>query len=241
MLNAANTTVQLSIAPAMRGRVMALYMMLVMGGTPLGAPIVGWVGATFGARWTLIGGGAMSVLGVLLAVAALPRAARRPPARAACGPCRRGRAETRAGGLNARRAPRLPTMHPRYRRLVITGALVGAVLLVVLRAAQVLHRCPSRSRRPRAASRDLVADDQALVRALGSGRRAGGAAPLAPGRAAPRRPQGPAGTCRSPGTTTPRRTPANHRDPGAPCSTSCSPSRSATGTSRPDRRPSSCG
>lgn len=69
MLNAANTTVQLSVAPAMRGRVMALYMMVVMGGTPLGAPVVGWVGATFGARWTLIGGGAMTVLGVLLAVA----------------------------------------------------------------------------------------------------------------------------------------------------------------------------
>jgi MFS family permease len=69
MLNSANTTVQLSVAPAMRGRVMALYMMVVMGGTPLGAPVVGWVGATFGARWTLIGGGAMTVLGVLLAVA----------------------------------------------------------------------------------------------------------------------------------------------------------------------------
>jgi MFS family permease len=68
MLNAANTTVQLSVTPTMRGRVMALYMMVVMGGTPLGAPVVGWVGATFGARWTLIGGGAMSVLGVLLAV-----------------------------------------------------------------------------------------------------------------------------------------------------------------------------
>jgi len=69
MLNAANTTVQLSVTPMMRGRVMALYMMVVMGGTPLGAPIVGWVGATFGARWTLIGGGAMTIFGVLLAVA----------------------------------------------------------------------------------------------------------------------------------------------------------------------------
>ena len=68
MLNAANTTVQLSVGPSIRGRVMALYMMLVMGGTPLGAPIVGWVGATFGARWTLIGGGAMSVIGVCVAV-----------------------------------------------------------------------------------------------------------------------------------------------------------------------------
>jgi MFS family permease len=68
MLNAANTTVQLSVSPGMRGRVMALYMMVVMGGTPLGAPVVGWVGATFGARWTLIGGGALTVFGVLLAV-----------------------------------------------------------------------------------------------------------------------------------------------------------------------------
>ena len=73
MLNAANTTVQLSVSPQMRGRVMALYMMLVMGGTPLGAPVVGWVGATFGARWTLIGGGAMTIVGVLLAVALFRR------------------------------------------------------------------------------------------------------------------------------------------------------------------------
>jgi MFS family permease len=69
MLNAANTTVQLSVPPEMRGRVMALYMMVVMGGTPAGAPFVGWIGATFGARWTLIGGGALTILGVLLAVA----------------------------------------------------------------------------------------------------------------------------------------------------------------------------
>ncbi|MCW2759092.1 MAG: major facilitator superfamily 1 [Nocardioidaceae bacterium] len=68
MLNAANTTVQLSTPPAMRGRVMALYMMLIMGGTPLGAPIVGWVGATFGARWTMIGGGAITLLGLGVAV-----------------------------------------------------------------------------------------------------------------------------------------------------------------------------
>lgn len=69
MLNAANTTLQLSVTPTMRGRVMALYMMVVMGGTPLGAPVVGWVGAAFGARWTLIGGGALTIFGVLLAVA----------------------------------------------------------------------------------------------------------------------------------------------------------------------------
>jgi MFS family permease len=67
MANTANATVQLSVAPEMRGRVMALYMMIFMGGTPLGAPIIGWVGDVFGARWTLIGGGAATVLGTLVA------------------------------------------------------------------------------------------------------------------------------------------------------------------------------
>ncbi len=74
MANSANATVQLSVSPLMRGRVMALYMMIFMGGTPLGAPIVGWVGQTFGARWTLIGGGGVTVLGTLLAVLVFSRA-----------------------------------------------------------------------------------------------------------------------------------------------------------------------
>ena len=69
MVTAANATVQLSVAPEMRGRVMALYMMIFQGGTPLGAPIVGWVGHSLGARWTLLGGGAMTVVGVVAAVA----------------------------------------------------------------------------------------------------------------------------------------------------------------------------
>ena len=69
MITAANASVQLSVAPAMRGRVMALYMMIFQGGTPLGAPIVGWVGDHFGARWTLVGGGAITIAGILAAVA----------------------------------------------------------------------------------------------------------------------------------------------------------------------------
>ncbi len=73
MITAANTTVQLSVTPELRGRVMALYMMIFMGGTPLGSPVVGWVGETFGARWTLIGGGAMTIVGTLLAVAVFSR------------------------------------------------------------------------------------------------------------------------------------------------------------------------
>jgi MFS family permease len=73
MITAANTTIQLSVTPELRGRVMALYMMIFMGGTPLGSPIVGWIGEVMGARWTLILGGGVTVLGTLLAVAVFSR------------------------------------------------------------------------------------------------------------------------------------------------------------------------
>lgn len=73
MITAANTTIQMTTAPHLRGRVMALYMMIFMGGTPVGAPIVGWIGESFGARWTLIGGGGITVLGTLLAIAVFSR------------------------------------------------------------------------------------------------------------------------------------------------------------------------
>ena len=64
MITSANAFMQLHTEAGMRGRVMALYMMIFMGGTPLGAPLVGWVGETMGARWTLLLGGAMTMLGV---------------------------------------------------------------------------------------------------------------------------------------------------------------------------------
>jgi len=67
MITAANTTMQLGAEPAYRGRVMALYLMVFMGGTPVGSPIVGWIGEEFGARWTLVGGGAVTLVGSLLA------------------------------------------------------------------------------------------------------------------------------------------------------------------------------
>lgn len=69
MITSANAYIQINTDPGMRGRVVALYLMIFMGGTPLGAPIVGWVGETFGARWTLIGGGALTIIGVLLSAA----------------------------------------------------------------------------------------------------------------------------------------------------------------------------
>jgi MFS family permease len=55
----ANGTVQLSTEPAMRGRVVAILLAIALGGTPIGAPIVGWVADTFGPRWALrVGAGA---------------------------------------------------------------------------------------------------------------------------------------------------------------------------------------
>lgn len=61
-MTAANSTVQLATDQQMRGRVMALYMAIFMGGTPVGAPIIGWVGEVFGARWTIAVGGIVTLL-----------------------------------------------------------------------------------------------------------------------------------------------------------------------------------
>lgn len=59
-MTTANAMVQMRTEPMMRGRVMALYMAIFFGGTPLGAPIIGWVGDVLGPRWT-IGIGAAAV------------------------------------------------------------------------------------------------------------------------------------------------------------------------------------
>ncbi len=73
LLNSANATVQMETPPEIRGRVMALYMTIVMGGTPIGSPIIGLIGAHLGPRWTLIIGGALTIAGVLLALAVYAR------------------------------------------------------------------------------------------------------------------------------------------------------------------------
>ena len=72
-LTAANATIQLGVDAALRGRVMALYATVLMGGTPLGAPLIGWVGQAFGPRWTLIGGGVLTIAGVAIATLWLAR------------------------------------------------------------------------------------------------------------------------------------------------------------------------
>lgn len=67
MITAANSYLQLNSGAHVRGRVMALYTMIFLGGTPVGAPVVGWVGEVLGARWTLLLGGGITVLGVVVA------------------------------------------------------------------------------------------------------------------------------------------------------------------------------
>jgi MFS family permease len=69
----AKTTLQLAAIPVMRGRVMALWALAWLGSTPIGGPIIGWVGQDLGARWSLVVGGLPTVLIGLLAWPALKR------------------------------------------------------------------------------------------------------------------------------------------------------------------------
>ncbi|WP_062077139.1 MFS transporter [Demequina globuliformis] len=61
MLTSANALIQTTTEPRMRGRVMALYSMILMGSTPIGSPIVGWIGEEIGPRWA-IGVGAIAAI-----------------------------------------------------------------------------------------------------------------------------------------------------------------------------------
>jgi MFS family permease len=72
-LNSSNATVQLSVDPEFRGRVLALYMMVMQGGTPFGAPLVGWIGTTYGARWSVIVSGGVSLVAGMVALMILNR------------------------------------------------------------------------------------------------------------------------------------------------------------------------
>jgi MFS family permease len=70
---AANTTVQLAASPSMRGRVMALYLLVFLGGTPIGSPFIGWIAEVAGPRWSLITGGLASVMAAVVAALYLAR------------------------------------------------------------------------------------------------------------------------------------------------------------------------
>jgi len=76
LTNTSNSLMQLSTEPAMRGRMMALRVGVALGGTPIGAPIVGWVADHYGPRWALGVGAAAGVAAALVAVFVLGRRAR---------------------------------------------------------------------------------------------------------------------------------------------------------------------
>jgi MFS family permease len=67
--NTTNSLMQLSTDPAMRGRVMALRVGVALGGTPVGAPIVGWIANHYGPRWALGVGAASGFAAALVALA----------------------------------------------------------------------------------------------------------------------------------------------------------------------------
>ncbi|MFV0307568.1 MAG: MFS transporter, partial [Desertimonas sp.] len=73
MITAANAYIQMAAAPEVRGRVMALYLAVFMGGTPVGAPLLGIIAEHFGARWPLIGGGLLTLAGAVAATVVFAR------------------------------------------------------------------------------------------------------------------------------------------------------------------------
>ena len=70
-LTTTNSLMQLSTEPAMRGRVMAIRLAVTLGGTPIGAPIVGWVADHAGPRWAILVAAASGLAAALVAARAL--------------------------------------------------------------------------------------------------------------------------------------------------------------------------
>jgi MFS family permease len=75
--NGTNSLMQLSTEPAMRGRVMAIRIAIALGGTPIGAPIVGLVADRFGPRWSLGVGAAAGFAAALVGAIYLAASAKR--------------------------------------------------------------------------------------------------------------------------------------------------------------------
>jgi MFS family permease len=73
-----NSSLQLAVDPAMRGRVMALYSVVFLGSTPIGAPIAGWLSEAAGPRAGLLLGALAAIVAAGAAAVALRRASTRP-------------------------------------------------------------------------------------------------------------------------------------------------------------------
>ncbi len=85
--------VQLSTAPAMRGRVIAILLAITLGGTPLGAPVIGWVADALGPRWALGVGAAAGLAAAAVGFCYLTKHDRLPVSMGAADPVRAAEAE----------------------------------------------------------------------------------------------------------------------------------------------------
>ena len=104
----ANASVQLAVDPELRGRIMGLYMLAFIGGTPIGAPVIGVLTSHFGARAGMALCGAVPLLAAVVTAAAGRRRAGRdcralPPGRADSAPVESGRRLPSATGARSGR------------------------------------------------------------------------------------------------------------------------------------------
>ncbi len=70
---AVNSTLQLAVSPEMRGRVMALYSVVLIGTTPIGGPLAGWLAETYDPRVALLLAAASGLLAAWAARVSLKR------------------------------------------------------------------------------------------------------------------------------------------------------------------------
>jgi MFS family permease len=84
-----NSALQLAVEPAMRGRVMALYSMVFLGSTPIGAPLVGWIAEVSSPRGGLVLGAVAALVAAVGGAIAFSRAGRPVVLRASQRACER--------------------------------------------------------------------------------------------------------------------------------------------------------
>jgi MFS family permease len=68
VVNTANATVQTSTPPQLRGRVMAVYIAVFLGGTPIGSPTIGWIQDNLGTRWGVAVGAIVTGITAIVAI-----------------------------------------------------------------------------------------------------------------------------------------------------------------------------
>jgi len=72
-LISANSYVQTNCEPSLRGRVMGIYLLIFMGGTPIGAPVIGWLAENIGIRMTVFLCGLVVLIASAIILGALIR------------------------------------------------------------------------------------------------------------------------------------------------------------------------